>query len=87
MTKNCINDEEKIDTTLKGNEIIKSASTKIVKISHQDEDCQSIKVKQNVVQDHTKILLPQLNFMPTPSIKLTSNIKNYTRKLRLSEVF
>ena len=44
MTKNCINDEEKIDTTPKGNEIIKSASTKIEKISHQDEDCQSIKV-------------------------------------------
>ena len=44
MTKNCINDEEKIDTTPKGKEIIKSASTKIEKISNQDEDCQSIKV-------------------------------------------
>ena len=98
--KNRINYKEKINTTTKGNDMKKSASTTTKGMSNEDKEknigTEIVKPKifnlssKTVSRYQTNILLRGLKFTPSPkrnNIELKSNIQNYTRRLRLAGFF
>ena len=97
--KNCINDQEKMNTTTKRDEIKKSASTTTKKVKprwreKRQNTYRQIKIlnlsSKRLSRYQSNILLPYLKFtliIKCNNIELKSNIQNYAHKLWLAEFF